>query len=481
MLLAAGLPFGLYVRTLAPTVYNLDSAELAAAGATLGVAHPPGYPLYVLLARAFITAPIGDVGYRVNLLSAIFAVITLAFVYLLCVRLTRSRGAAVAGTWLVGLSYTFWSDAIVAEIYTLDAALLAGMLYFLVRSDDTRRESDATVGFVLLGLGLANRVTNALAIPGIIIFRAAEWRRRPTRMVIDVAATLPGVALYAWLPLRSVIGGGYRWGSSYANDGTPIPIDLMHPRDIWWYVSGRAFEPFAHVYSWSEQMEQAGRFGGNTWTGLLGAGVLLAVAGFIAMSARRPTVAALLLTVAAPQTFFFISYAVADKDTMFANTYVVIAIFAAAGYASTEQSLRRVGVPSASGVLLAGAALLAGALIYTNVGLLDVSDDYRARDQSEQLMAAAEPDALVIGSWTDIAPLEYLQLVEHRRTDLTFVHAWRFGWIGPGALVTEALATGRSVYLTNLSGIDTAGVQTTQLGPWYQLHPRVDFAVEGDQ
>jgi len=68
--LAFGLPFVLYLLTLAPTIYNLDSAEFSTAAATGGIVRATGYPLYLLLGRLWSLLPIGDVGWRMNLLSA---------------------------------------------------------------------------------------------------------------------------------------------------------------------------------------------------------------------------------------------------------------------------------------------------------------------------------------------------------------------------------------------------------------------------
>ena len=67
------LTFMVYLRTLAPTVYGFDSAELATGVYSGGIVHPPGFPLYMLIGRMFILLPIGDVAYRLNLMSSFFA------------------------------------------------------------------------------------------------------------------------------------------------------------------------------------------------------------------------------------------------------------------------------------------------------------------------------------------------------------------------------------------------------------------------
>ena len=71
---------GLYMYTLAPTVLPSNSGEFQFVADILGIAHPPGYPLYTMLGKLFTLIPLGDVAYRVNLMSAFFAALTLALV-----------------------------------------------------------------------------------------------------------------------------------------------------------------------------------------------------------------------------------------------------------------------------------------------------------------------------------------------------------------------------------------------------------------
>src|SRR4051812_43036105 len=64
--------FALYIATLAPSVMPGDYAEFQFSAAILGVPHPTGYPLYILLGKLFTMLPVGDVAYRVNLSSAVY-------------------------------------------------------------------------------------------------------------------------------------------------------------------------------------------------------------------------------------------------------------------------------------------------------------------------------------------------------------------------------------------------------------------------
>src|SRR3954452_12357910 len=114
----------LYARTLAPTVTLVDSGELIVAAHSLGVAHPPGFPLYVILAHLASLVPIGNVALRVNFASAFFAacaagVMTLVvgeFIPMLAARTQRMTVAAsaTAAGLLFACSRTLWSYATVA-------------------------------------------------------------------------------------------------------------------------------------------------------------------------------------------------------------------------------------------------------------------------------------------------------------------------------------------------------------------------------
>ena len=70
-----------YLLTLAPTISFFDSGEMVAGAYTLGVAHPPGYPIYVTLGKLFTLLPINNVAFRVNLMSSFFAALTSVMIY----------------------------------------------------------------------------------------------------------------------------------------------------------------------------------------------------------------------------------------------------------------------------------------------------------------------------------------------------------------------------------------------------------------
>jgi len=133
------LSLALYVHTLAPTVLPSNSGEFQFVADVLGIAHPPGFPLYTMLGKLFTLIPVGDIAYRVNLMSAFFAALTLAVVSCTVRRVTGSALGGVVGALALGTSTTFWAQATTANVRSLTAFFAALMLFALVSYLVTRR------------------------------------------------------------------------------------------------------------------------------------------------------------------------------------------------------------------------------------------------------------------------------------------------------------------------------------------------------
>ena len=179
----------LYTWTLAPTVTLVDSGELIVAAGCLGVAHPPGFPLYVLLAHLATLVPIGSVAGRVNFASALFAALAASVAALVVIegmitvglsvsarKATKSgergkRGRKAAATpahknssrltsdvlvvscmisgLLLAFSRTLWAYATIAEVYTLNSLLILMIFLLMFRwrrqfIEATRRQKSET-------------------------------------------------------------------------------------------------------------------------------------------------------------------------------------------------------------------------------------------------------------------------------------------------------------------------------------------------
>jgi len=169
LLLGAG-SLGAYWRTLAPGILYGDSAEFQTLAVTLGVAHPSGYALYLLLAKVFTWLPLQNLAWRVNLLSAVMGALALMGMYWMIRLMTRSRCGAILGPVIVGIGRTFWSQTVIAEVYTLAAftLLAALLLLFAWQNDPTRRLRWLFLAAFLVGLSL--HITVVVMAPAMGLF-----------------------------------------------------------------------------------------------------------------------------------------------------------------------------------------------------------------------------------------------------------------------------------------------------------------------
>ena len=225
---------GLYMRTLAPTITwahnGTDGGDLITAAATLGVAHPPGYPTYVTLGHLFAQLPIGSVAYRLNLMSATCMALAAALTALSIFRaidtsspnLTRltQAGVAILGGLTFAVAPMVWGQATIAEVHALNALFVAIIIYLLAPTffrNETIATSRFATALFLWGLGLGNLLTLAALAPVMLIV----WRRwavsnqhsAVSNLRLAIAFLL-GLSTYWLIPIRAATHPPVNWGNA---------------------------------------------------------------------------------------------------------------------------------------------------------------------------------------------------------------------------------------------------------------------------
>jgi hypothetical protein len=473
--LAFGLPFVLYLLTLAPTVYNLDSAEFSTAAATGGIVRATGYPLYLLIGRAWSLLPVGDVGYRMNLLSAFSGALTLALAERILRRLRVGPWAAFGALGLLATAPFFWALSLIAETYTLHTALMAGVILLLLRwADDPTPRRLAWVT-LLLGLSAGNHAATVLLIPGCVWYVLTVAPRRalsPRSLIFATMGLVAGLSVYVYLPLRYGASPAFNYAGHYDATGTFVPLNLRTPEGLWWLISGQSFSGQMLAYSGAELWREATHFAAQLWRAFFAVGVGPGLLGVAILLRRNWRLGGMLLLIFAANAGFYIDYRVVDKDTMFLPAYLVWAVWVGVGsHALLEWAkdglARRWGVWLLRGVMVSG-VLAAGVW---NWSLADQSDDRSARERGEAILAVAEPDALVLGWWDTVPVVEYLQLVEGQRLDVQVINRFL---IAPDDLRTliQREVDRRPVYIDSLSSELLKIARAQPAGPIYQLSPR---------
>lgn len=242
--------FAIYFGTLAPGLTwannGADGGDLIAAAATGGVPHPTGYPLYILLARAFQLLPIGSLAFRTNLLSAITTVLTAVLLYSLMMRVITFHNWSVALVcgFAFGLSPLIWSQAVITEVYALQSFLLVLLLFVFVCRVSCEIHSDIFQGLIL-GLAIANHVTAIFFAPVVLLggtllrtqFESREkWEINWMCILRRTMSMAVALLFYLFLPIRARSAPPVNWGN---------PVTLAR---FWWLISGRLYqENFLHL------------------------------------------------------------------------------------------------------------------------------------------------------------------------------------------------------------------------------------------
>jgi len=418
----------LYFRTAARDLVVGDAAELITAAAVLGVPHPPGYPLFTILGHAFSLLPLGSIPFRVNLLSVVCDSFTAGIIFLIAVRLVRSRLAGAVAALVLAVNPLFWSWSLSAEVFPLNN-LLAAVLTLLVVTwyQQPERSGFLIASFFVAGLGLANQQTIILLAPA---FCFVLWRRRaifqakPRLLVIGIAAFVGGLLPYAYLPWASARHPAYMWGSissfqdfvSFVSRKTFGSTRLTSAPQS--YLGG---SPFVRI---AELGKSFGLLGGVlTLLGLIQAYrrvrwyFWFSLIAFAFSGPFFAWIADLNLRVASAALFVL--------ERFFLLPQVIAAPLAAFGIVMIAALLGRyaAALHTISLKLVAAACLLVIATAaFRNYARLDQSRNFIARHFAEDIFISAESGSILLTTDDVIAfPIIYLQTVEKLGRQITLI------------------------------------------------------------
>ncbi len=471
----------LYLLTMAPTIYNLDSAEFTTASYTGGLVRATGYPLYLIIGRFWSHIPVGDPGFRMNLLSAVCGALTVALAARVLQRLGVRKWASIGALGLLATAQYFWAMSLVAEVYTLHTAMTAGVILALLRWADRPSAGNLAVATFLVGLGFGNHVSTVLAAPACLWFVLTKAPRQALHMralVMAGAGLLAGLAVYLYLPLIHWTQPVFNYAGWYNAAGSFEPIDLGTFDGLWWLVSGKSFAGVMMAYSPPELVRQVGHFGAELVRSFMAIGIGPGLLGLVVLWRRDRCLGGMLVLLFVLNAAFYVNYRVIDKNTMFLPAYLVWALWIGFGYQWLLDWVER--RPEASNTRLATGAtrslqfLMVSAVIFAitwNWPLVDLSDDRSARLRAERILDSVPPDSLIVGWWDTVPLVEYMQLVEGRRPDITALNRFLIRVDDLRELVLRELAR-RPVYFDQPPGDLLPSVDVSREGSLFRLSPK---------
>ena len=450
--------FALYFFTLVPSVLPADNGEFQLVAWKLGVAHPPGYPLYTMvgwLFSRFFESP----AFALNLLSAILAAITLVIVSRTVRTLTGSIIAGILAASLLGVSTTFWAQATTANIRMPAAFFTALCVSLLVSWSRSRivgdqgseiRDQDASslrlsvspspfhrfkidplnLFALVFALGLGHHLS--LLFPGIffilyIFLIDPKLLKQPRRWLKPIGFFALGLLPLLYLPLRGATGGTFANGESAAF--------LAQPDQFLSYVSGRGFEgDFFYFIAtrpdlFLDRVKLLPTLFDFQFNGLV---FLLFAIGAVRVVLKDWKLAIMLLGGIGLHTFVTLAYRAPQTVEYLIPAYVLLAVVVGYGlgvFRSQKAEARRGSADNAGFWILNSLAMLTIALLFINhfpsFRWLSQHEDTRA--YNEPLLNAAPPNAILLSNWHWANPLWYLQQVEGLRTDVEVQYVYPRG------------------------------------------------------
>lgn len=424
----------LYIFTLAPSVMPGDYAEFQFSAAILGVPHPTGYPLYILLGKLFTLLPVGDVAYRVNLSSAVYMAGAVGLLYAIAVKMLRLLGwgrawwAAAVGAALFAVAPTAWSMSLVARSYALNALLVGCVVFALLSWRETGQARWFYASLLFIGLSMVHHGTTYLLLPAygvyLLLVEREIWKKqndagrqkvrvRLRRWVLGAASFALGFSPMLFLMYRFVWGAPYYWG----NPSTW--------KDFFNLLTGGPFHNQVLGFG-TDIGTQLGRvaFGIGELSGqYTPLGIALGLVGLGLLWRYKRGEAALLTLMLAGNFAFAMNYSLVGY-LYFIPTYLLWGIFmsVACGWIAwlvmgkvANQAIARTAAAT-GGVGVAAALVVAIVLRYPYI---DQSGQTGARDQALALMATAPQGATLYLDWEALSVVRFYRYVYGMRLDMT--------------------------------------------------------------
>jgi hypothetical protein len=429
--------FLLYRATLLPGMDLGDTPSFQTMVGEPVITPRDAYPLYYALAGVFVWLAGGEAAGALNLFSSVCAAAAVSLIARLAIEMSGSVGAGITAALAFATSYTFWSQAVIAEVYALHIAFVALTALLLLGWGRAPSPPRLMLFFAAYAVGFGNHLSMILLAPGygayLLMHAPGGWRSmlRPRVLGMASAAIVAGALPYLW-----------NFAALWA---VPVPpatvVDAL--RTFWFDVTksdwrdSMVFEvpPAILIDRIRMCLFDVQQQFGWIWP-------VLAVAGFTRLARADMARAVMIAGVFAATAWFAVGYNVGDPYIFFLPSHLMIALAAAPGLAWLGQRRQGRWLPAA--VMLALSAVRA----YDNYPALDRSGDRRPEQLLSKLTAGvSDRNAILLSDldWQVQNGLTYFS--DRLHPDIATARLSEVMLQAP-ALIADNLAIGREVLLT---------------------------------
>ncbi len=322
-----------YFVTLAPTYTwennGMDSAEFALCAKHLGIPHPTGYPIFNLLGKIFCENPVlraKNLAFKTNFMSAFFAALAVGILFLVIDYFIGNMIFSALLSLIFAFSRTFWSQAVITEVYTLNTFFVVIFIFSAVKFLRSNLEKYLYLCTFIIGLGLCNHATSVLLVPSFCVL--LFWGRKKLNLkkfcFIILLLTICGSS-YLYLPFRAS-------HDPIINTGNPSTIE-----GFFWVLfakpyRGQMFENAAFLRNLTEYPIL------NEFSSFF---IPLAIIGFWELFKISVTKSIFLMLTFCSCVLYSLNYRIPDLAAYFIMSYVIYLIWVAIGIAEVEKLIRK--------------------------------------------------------------------------------------------------------------------------------------------
>lgn len=447
--------FIIYTFTIAPSVIEIDTGELATVQITLGIAHPTGYPLYTMIGYLFSLIPLPFTKiFQLNLLAAIYCSLSVSvftyssklildnLIYFKLVKRAKEKGkkkkqnekqtqsvntetllddftkiiSVLSGGLFLAISKTFWFQSTSVEVYSLHLLLITLIVLFLIKAfifakNDKQIDKHWLLFSIALALGFSNHMTTILILPG-VAFLYFYQNRFNIKSIKQIGFMLlfffPILILfYAYLPFRASQNPLMNWGN---------PIDLER---IIRHISGHQYQVW--LFSSTEAAAKQFNYFWNNIFSEFHFALFIALAGFLISLIKYRKFFLFNLIVFTSTVLYSINYDINDIDSYFLLAYISIGFFIVFGVAEIILFARKNKLSPALPIILM--ILFAGIQIYSTYDTVNQKENYTYENYTKALLNSVPKNSIVFSYQWDyfISASYYFQNVENFRKDVTVI------------------------------------------------------------
>jgi len=443
--------FTIYLYTLSPSISGGDSSELAAVQATLGIAHPTGYPLFTMIGYFFSLLPIPFTTiYKLNLLSAIFATGGIIVFYLISKLLLDNFSeilelkkidenqllfgfnlsedfkitASAFGSFLLAFSPIYWYQSTSVEVYSLHLLLLNLNIYYLLKAylakvdkhdSFVKKYKPWILVSIFLAFGFTNHLTTVYLVPGIIylFFIKNKFTVQSIKvgaLMILLFIIVAGI-IYLYISIRASQEPAFNWGN-------PNTIEKMI-----YHITGGQFH--GHLFNnWDTPKYQSAYF---IWTLFrsdlwqFNLGIFISLIGFIPLYFYQRKLLIFFSLLLFTNIIISTNYLIPDINAYFLLSYVILSLTTVVGLLTIKGLIKSRNISNS--VIAFLFITIIGAQLYANYSQVDRSDNFMYADYTGELLKRLEKNAVIVTNQNGpfYFPSLYLQRVNNIRPDVSVI------------------------------------------------------------